>query len=124
MAMTSENRIAMKAHLRAYMIDQILRFPQHIAQEPARLLLFDPVKRRSAIPAAEQTVKELAILAESIIAINKEHSLTPPNQIRCHGQVWSIRTFDALFFEYRGDGLGRIQNDVTRPKNAYGRNIP
>ena len=58
------------------MIGQILRFPQHIAQEPARLLLFDRVKYRSAIPAAKQTVNGLAILAEPIIVINKEHSLT------------------------------------------------
>ena len=122
--MMSENSPPVKVHSRAYMIDQILRFPQHIAQEPARFLLFDRVKYRSVIPAAEQTVKELAILAEPIIVINKEHSLTQPNQIGCHCQVWSIRTFDALFFEYRRDGLGRIQHDVTRPKNAYGRNIP
>ena len=89
-----------KVHLRAYLIDQILRFPQQISQEPVGFLLFDRAECCSATPGPEQTVEEFAILAEPIIAIKKEQCFTKANQVGCHGHVWSIRTFDALFLEY------------------------
>ena len=89
-----------RVHLRAYMIDQILRFLQHIAQESPGLLLFYRIKYRSTTPASKQTGKELAILAGSIIVINKKHSLVEADQVGCHGQVRSTRTFDTLFLEY------------------------
>ena len=113
-----------RVHLRAYMIDQILRFLQHIAQESPGLLLFNRIEYRGATPAAKQTRKEFAILAEPIIVINKEHPLVEADQVGCHDQVWSIRTFDTLFLEYIRDGLDRVQNDITRPKDVYGRNLP
>ena len=74
--MKDENKMSNNAHSRAYVIDQILRFLQHITHEPARLFLFDRVEYCSAIPAAKQAGEELAVLAKPIIVINKEHPLT------------------------------------------------
>ena len=121
--MLSENHVAIKVRLRANMLGQILRFLQHIAQKLARLLLLNGVECRSATPASKQAGKELAILAEPIVVINKEHPLVQANQVGCHDQAWSIRTFNTLFLEYIRDGLGRVKNDITRPKDDYGRNI-
>ena len=94
---------------------QLFRFPQHLGQEPARLFLFDGVELCGAALTAEQAVKVSAVLAEPIRVIDEQHSLVQPNQIGCHGQVWSVRAFDALFLEYLRDGLGRVQDDVTCP---------
>ena len=57
------------------MTDQVLGFLQHFVQESASLLFFDRVECRSATLTAKQTEKELAILAEPVVIINKEHVL-------------------------------------------------
>lgn len=82
--MMSENHLAIRIHLRAYVPAQILGFPQHIAHESASFLLFNGVECRDAISAAEQAGKMLAILAETIIVINKEHSLAQAHQVGSH----------------------------------------
>lgn len=106
------------------MIDQIVRLLQHILHEPARLLLFNRIEYRSAIPGSEQSVEMLAILAEPMSAIHEEHSLFPADQVGCHGEVWSIRAPDALFIKYRRDGLVRVENDIARPQDVHGQNVP
>ena len=104
--MLSENHVAIKVRLRANMLGQILRFPQHIAQKLARLLLLNGVECRSATPAAKQAGKELAILAKTIGVMHKGHSFAQTDEVGCHDQAWSIRTFNTLFLEYIRDGLG------------------
>lgn len=110
--------------LPAYVFDEVVGFVQYVAQELAGLLLFNRVECRSAISAAEQARKVPTILTEPIVIINKEHSLVHADQVGCHDQAWPVRAFDALFLEDFCDCLGRVENDITCAKDAYGRNFP
>ena len=63
-------------------------------------------------------VEELVILTEPIIAIHEEIWLIQADHIGYHGQVWSIRTSDALILENRQDGPRWVENDITCSQNT------